>query len=69
MNTAVLTPQRKADQIQCLRTALAIIEALPTRTPCAECVEFSEGYCSFHKADVPPDFQLQGCPQFTEVPF
>ena len=69
MNTAVLTPQRKAEQIQTLRHALLILEALPIVTPCAECVEFSDGYCNQHKANVPPDFQSKGCPQFTEVPF
>ena len=69
MNTAVLTPQRKAQQIECLKHALLILQALPIVTPCAECVEFSHGFCNQYQANVPPEFQANGCPQFSEVPF
>lgn len=69
MNTAVLTPHRKQEHIQCLEHALLILKALPTMTPCAECVEFSAGFCSVYRANVPHEFQAQGCKDFSEVPF
>ena len=64
-----LTPLQKQDQIDVLQRALLVLESLPTSTPCAACVEFSAGYCSRHKAHVPPDFQAQGCGDFCEIPF
>lgn len=65
----VLTPLKKAEQIQSLKHALLVLESLPTSTPCAACVEFSAGFCSSYNATVPPEFQAQGCENFGEVPF
>jgi hypothetical protein len=64
-----LTPLQKQNQIKSLQHAIQILEGIPTSTPCAACVEFSAGFCNQFRANVPPDFQVQGCVDFAEVPF
>lgn len=65
-----INPNRKTEMIQTLERALAIVSELPVVTRCHECINFREGFCEIHNADVPPDWQDAGCSEWSEqIPF
>lgn len=67
-----LNPNEKAEWLKTLRRAVAIVEALPAVTPCAQCDHFdaASGHCGRWEAAVPTDAQPVGCDQWVEdIPF
>lgn len=68
--TLVMTPTRKAAAIASLHSALIAIEAVPTVTPCDECLHFANGHCHTWKTVVPEQNQPTGCSHWEQgVPF
>ncbi len=59
----ILTPTDKARMCQVLQEALAIVEALPERTPCYQCDHFDadKRSCGHWQTSVPADAQEAGC--------
>ncbi|MCQ4165100.1 hypothetical protein [Tahibacter harae] len=65
-----ITPGRKADWLETLRRAAAIVEALPVERPCRLCDSFDNGSCRRWSAEIPAAAQGQGCDAFEDaVPF
>lgn len=67
---SVMTPTRKESAIAALRSAIVAIEAIPTVTPCSECLNFDKGYCTTWNAEVPESNRPAGCARWEQdVPF
>lgn len=67
-----LTPSDKARMREALQEALAIVEALPERTPCKQCEHFegAKSYCGHWQTHVPAEAQEVGCETWVPaVPF
>ena len=72
MHSEPLTPSKKAAMAETLQRALAIVQSLPTSTPCTACDHFdlSTGRCHVWRADVPAEARAAGCDKFEEqIPF
>lgn len=71
----LLNPREKANHIQALRTALrtalALLEALPVRRDCAECAAMQpDGRCDVWGEVVPAEARAHGCERWEEeIPF
>ena len=52
-------------------TTTVALQSLPTLTPCAECVEFRDGWCGRWKQQVPESARPDGCANWLEddIPF
>lgn len=68
-----LSPAQKSEQLDALRHAMTVIEALPVTRACCNCEHFDKaGGCSEFEAMPPADYQHgdNGCAQWMEeVPF
>lgn len=67
-----MTPAMRDRKIAALRDAIAVFEAMPVVTPCAECEWFAadSGRCGRWNTIVPEANRADGCPQWQEgVPF
>ena len=67
-----MTPAQKARTLNGLREAMAAVEALPTVTPCDQCVSFraADGHCDQYRMVVPEAARAEGCAAWSEgVPF
>lgn len=67
-----MTPAQKARTLNGLREAMAVVEALPTVTPCIMCANFctADANCTVYRMPVPEAAQPEGCAAWVEdVPF
>lgn len=67
-----MNPTEKASAILKLEQAIAVIQALPASTPCAECNHFKHAgnWCQFYSSAVPKENQPSGCNNWgTSIPF
>lgn len=64
-----LTPQEKAQRVAQLEAMIALVQAIPERRQCPECLNFQGGYCHKWDDQVPSNVQSTGCDEWQGLPF
>ncbi len=66
----LMNPAQRNRRVAELRELAVLLEAMPVRRECGECIFFDKGNCQQWHADVPVEQRAAGCDAWEEdIPF